>query len=187
VDLCADAHRSKVIRQALGPPSWADALKRTEIILAGFNPELAAARAAIEEKKQKGRTVQAACDLWIDRKKREFSVSLVEQYQSLTRHLVRWADCVLHVVDSADGQHLPACPHERASSAMSPAPTPNRSPISGYALAVVRATHGDYCGSEPGNRKAFTSRLPTGTPPAFAVSEILPAALLCFAGERALI
>jgi hypothetical protein len=48
-----------VIRQALGTPSWADTLKRTEIILAGFNPELAAARAAIEEKKQKRRTVHA--------------------------------------------------------------------------------------------------------------------------------
>jgi site-specific recombinase XerD len=85
-------NRSKVIRQALGTPSWADALKRTETILAGFNPEVAAARAAIEEKNKKRRTVQQVCDLWIDRTKREFSQSLVEQYQSLTRHLVRWAD-----------------------------------------------------------------------------------------------
>jgi site-specific recombinase XerD len=85
-------NRSKVIRQALGTPSWPDALKRTETILAGFNPEVAAARAAVEEKKQKRRTVQAACDLWVERTKREFSVSLVEQYKSLTRHLVRWAD-----------------------------------------------------------------------------------------------
>jgi site-specific recombinase XerD len=36
--------------------------------------------------------VQAASDLWIDRTKREFSQSLVEQYLSLTRHLVRWAN-----------------------------------------------------------------------------------------------
>ncbi len=56
-----------------------------------MHPEIAEARKQKEKKQGANLTVREACDLWIDRTRREFSRSLVDQYRSLSNMLCRWA------------------------------------------------------------------------------------------------
>jgi hypothetical protein len=56
-----------------------------------MHPEIAAARTEKAKKQASAMSVREACDLWIERTKREFGRSVVDQYKSLSNILCRWA------------------------------------------------------------------------------------------------
>jgi integrase len=89
----------KRTRHSLSTPSWAEACRIAEDTLDAMHPEIAAARTEKAKKQASAMSVREACDLWIERTKREFGRSVVDQYKSLSNILCRWATahCIVNV------------------------------------------------------------------------------------------
>jgi integrase len=93
--------RRRTVAKIALHPSWREAQRIADDTLKSFDPEIAESRAARQKSEGQRRTVSEACDLWIARTKREFSISLVAQYQSLCKQLKEWAtgQGIVHVQD----------------------------------------------------------------------------------------
>jgi hypothetical protein len=73
-------------RKSLATPSWAEAQRIAAETLRGMDPEIAAARAVKNDRKD-AVTVADACDLWIERTRNKFGehASVLSQYQWLKK------------------------------------------------------------------------------------------------------
>jgi hypothetical protein len=72
-------------RYSLNTPSWSEAMDEAMAVLKSFDPELAAARRASQEKQTRKRyTVLEAINLWLDRTRNKVGsdTSTVDQYRS---------------------------------------------------------------------------------------------------------
>ena len=72
-----NAATGKKSRKSLNTPSWAEAQRIASDTLRGMDPEIASARAVTDKRDQQRMTVSDACDLWIDRTRRQFGLRLV--------------------------------------------------------------------------------------------------------------
>jgi site-specific recombinase XerD len=81
-------------RKSLITPSWSDAVSKARKALRGMDPEIAAGRAVTEKTSKAKMTVRDACDLWIERSKRELGPesNSIAQYRTLKRKLCAWAE-----------------------------------------------------------------------------------------------
>lgn len=115
-------------RRSLTTPSWAEAQRIASDVLEGFNPEIAAARAAKKKTELARMTVADACKMFVDRTEREFSKggtyaqhkSTMKKFQAwATRHGIHWIQDVTtlqleHWYSSNDWQRLArATQHQR--------------------------------------------------------------------------
>jgi integrase len=80
-------------RKSLATPSWAEAQRIAAETLRGMDPEIAAARAVKNDRKD-AVTVADACDLWIERTRNKFGeyASVLSQYQWLKKKVTGWAN-----------------------------------------------------------------------------------------------
>lgn len=89
-------------RRSLTTPSWAEAQRIASETLRGMDPEIAAARAVTDKQDRQRMTVSDACDLWIDRTRRQFGDGgSLPQYRSLMVKVTSWAEShgIIHVQD----------------------------------------------------------------------------------------
>ncbi|MEA2264138.1 MAG: hypothetical protein QOJ51_6963, partial [Acidobacteriaceae bacterium] len=80
-------------RKSLATPSWAEAQRIGAETLRGMDPEIAAARAVKNDRKD-AVTVADACDLWIERTRNKFGehASVLSKYQWLKKKVAGWAN-----------------------------------------------------------------------------------------------
>ena len=80
-------------RYTLNTPSMADAIRKAQEILRGFDPEIAAARAVTEKRDAALMTVADAAALWIQRTVAEYGkdAGVLPQYRSLMKMWEGWA------------------------------------------------------------------------------------------------
>lgn len=82
----------KPIRRSLNTYSWPEALREATRVLDGFNPEIAKARAAEEQKKREVMTVHDAAQIWLDKTKNEHGEGqTLKKYQGVVSKLEDWA------------------------------------------------------------------------------------------------
>jgi site-specific recombinase XerD len=90
-------------RKSLVTPSWAEAQRIAAETLRGMDPDIAAAKTANEKTNKQRMTVSDACDLWIERTKRQCGekASVLEQYRTITKKLKAWAEAhgIVYVQD----------------------------------------------------------------------------------------
>jgi integrase len=92
----------KKSRKSLNTSSWAEAQRIASDTLRGMDPEIAAARAVTDKRDRQRMTVSDACDLWIDRTRRQFGdAGGLPQYRSLMVKVTSWAEShgILYVQD----------------------------------------------------------------------------------------
>jgi integrase len=92
----------KKTRNSLNTPSWVEAQQIASDTLRGMDPEIAAARVVTEKEERQRMTVSAACDLWIDRTRRQFGEGgSLPQYKSLMVKVEAWAEAhgIIHIQD----------------------------------------------------------------------------------------
>jgi integrase len=92
----------KKTRSSLNTPSWVEARQIASDTLRGMDPEIAAARVVTEKQELQQMTVSDACDLWIDRTRRQFGDGgSLPQYKSLMVKVEAWAEShgIVHVQD----------------------------------------------------------------------------------------
>jgi integrase len=80
-------------RYTLNTPSWAEAQQIAAKRLRSFDPDIEAAQAIVTKAESGRRTIEEACQLWMQRTKREFGEKsgIVSQYKSLTKKFATWA------------------------------------------------------------------------------------------------
>jgi hypothetical protein len=87
------ATTGKKSRKSLNTPSWAEAQRIASDTLRGTDPEIAAARGVTDKQDRQRMTVSDACDLWIDRTRRQFGDGGgLPQYRSLMVKVTLWAE-----------------------------------------------------------------------------------------------
>lgn len=82
------------IRHTLNTPSWADALRIAALTHEGFNPEIAAARALKAKAEKQKKSVEEACQMWLDHVEADSPLGrkgVFRVYASLTRKVIAWA------------------------------------------------------------------------------------------------
>jgi integrase len=92
----------KKTRNSLNTPSWVEAQQIASDTLRGMDPEIAAARVVTEKQERQRMTVSDACDLWIDRTRRQFGDGgSLPQYKSLMVKVDAWASAhgIIHIQD----------------------------------------------------------------------------------------
>lgn len=97
-----NASTGKKTRKAVNTPSWAEAQRIASDTLRGMDPEIAAARAVTTKAERQRMTVSDACDLWIDRTRRQFGDGgVLPQYRSLMVKVTSWAQShgIIHIQD----------------------------------------------------------------------------------------
>jgi integrase len=82
----------KPSRKSLTTPSWAEALAIATRVLEGFNPEIAAARAAEAQREKRQTSIEDASSMWLaDVESRHGKNGTWRSAKTLTRKLTAWA------------------------------------------------------------------------------------------------